>query len=254
MNAYIEPKICVSAIYRDPTKSIEHFVWHHNALDCDIVFVIDTTGTMSEKMINSNIDTKKVVFVTLGEVEAASSDTHLVNSIILQHCRKHCIDWLLHLNIDDRIDLKTNYSNIHKFLKDRPECDGIVILKVKPNCTCKGESRCIVKVKSTAGYECEWKWKYPNKKNCTLIRATTNEVYLHGDYDRYQSVIRDKNGRSKELVQVVHYSYVDFSTQGWLKYFKSFVVSDTVEEEHDKDCTLYKEPVLTQDDEDNTKV
>lgn len=231
-------KICVSAVYRDCSKSIESFIWYHDSIDFDLVLVVDTTGTMAEKMVNSKLSTTKVQFLSATTAEAELSDYQLVNSLILPHCRKHCIAWLLHLDICDRVDLNGNFGDIHSFIDCRDKCDGLVILKVKPKCNCKGEARCIVKVDKTSGYECEWKWKYSNRA-CTIVRATTGEVY-RDEYDRYQSVVRSKSGRSLELVQIVHHSYID--SKSWSAYLKSFIsTSSTDDSVHDKDCHLYRE-------------
>jgi len=234
-------KICVSTVYRDTSKSIEKFIWHHDSIGCDLILVIDTTDSMSEKMSQYKFSTSKIMFVPLTVTESAMTDQHIVNSVILPHCKKHNMDWLLHLSIDERVDFNGNFGDIHSFLKCKPESDGIVILKVRPNCSCKGESRCITRVKYTASYDCEWKWKYCIK-NPTVIRASTNEMYRYGEYDRYQSVIRSKNGKSAELVQLLHCSYIDTKSKSWTSYLKSFIVSDSnsEDEQHDKDCTLYR--------------
>lgn len=248
----INKKICISTIYRDADKPIENFVRYHDAMGFDVVLVIDTTGTMTEK-VTSSILSKKVAFVSLSDTEAASTDDHLVNAIILPHCKKNSIDWLIHLNIDDRVHFNGNFGDIHSFMRCKPDCDGIVILKVKPRCTCKGEARCITKVKCTIGYECEWRWKYMSKNNSTIIRGSTNEIYRHGEYDRYQSVLRSKSGKSNELIQILHCSYVDYRSTGWTNYLKSFIVSDknTDEDEHDKDCILYKKEREDKEEKDD---
>ena len=211
-------KICVSAIYRNTNDSIEKFIGHHDRLSIDIIFVVDTTGTMDQKMITNKFSSDKVMFTTLDDAEINMSDKDIVNSIILPHCKKHKITWMLHLNIKDRIDFNGFFGDIHSFLDSRPECEGIVVIKVTSED--EGEARCITKVNSTISMESKYGWKYYTK-NVTIIRGSTNEVYRYGEYKNIQKILKDKCGKSRELLQILDCSLVD--KIGWMKYLKSFI-------------------------------
>lgn len=218
--------ICISVVYRDEAECIKKFINYHESIGVDQILIIDTTGTMGQKMITHQFSQDKVSFITHDGI-----DVDAVNKVVLPYCRKYCITWLLHLSISDRIDLNGNFRTIHQFLKPRHDCDGIVILKVK-SCKCKGEARCITRVKYTNCLESTDQWRY-NIRNPTIIRATTNEIYHNGIYDQFQKVLRDKYGKSEEIVQIIRCTDIK---NGWIKYFKSFLTTEVKEDTHDTQC------------------
>jgi len=104
-------KVAISTNVRDEDNVLE-WVAYHKLIGFDHILVVDHRSIKPVANYLKVPDTTVIRY----NGQPVNPKIHLLNNIVLPFMRRHKIDWFIHLDIDEYLNLNSNYESIHELL------------------------------------------------------------------------------------------------------------------------------------------